>query len=426
MTGDPATAGLEVWMVGGAVRDALLGLPQGDRDFVVVGATPQDMHARGFRQVGRDFPVFLHPHTHEEHAMARAERKSGHGHTGFVVHAAPDVTLEQDLARRDFTINAIARNAAGRYCDPFGGRDDIAARTLRHVGDAFAEDPLRVLRAARFMARLAPLGFTVAEDTLALMQDMAEHGELATLTPERVWQELAKALRSPKPSAFLRSLRQVGALRHVLPEVDALYGVPQRAEYHPEVDTGVHVELVCDMAAQLAPGDDLIGFSALVHDLGKALTPSDELPRHVQHEHRGVAPVRKVAARLKVPSAHAQLAEIVCREHLNVHRLEEMGAAKVLALIERVDGLRKPQRIGQLAVACEADKRGRAGRADVDYPQGRLLQHLHAAAMTVRAEQLPQIAHLQGPAIGQALRRARVAAISTARDDWETGAGTAP
>lgn len=415
MTADPATTGLDSWLVGGAVRDALLGLPVGDRDHVVVGATPQQLLDRGFRQVGRDFPVFLHPHTHDEYALARTERKSGRGYTGFVVHAAPDVTLEADLARRDFTINAIAQAPDGRYCDPFDGRGDIDKRVLRHVGDAFVEDPLRVLRAARFMARLAPHGFTVADETLALMRHMAGSGELAELVPERVWQELVKALRSAAPSAFLQTLRQADALRHVLPEVDALYGVPQRAEYHPEVDTGVHVELVCDMAARLAPGDDLIGFCALTHDLGKALTPADMLPRHIQHEQRGVRPLQHLAQRLKVPTEHRQLAEIVCREHLNVHRLAEMTGAKVLALIERCDGLRKPRRMAQLAIACEADKRGRTGLSEVDYPPGRLLLTLHAAAMTVRADTLPNLQHLQGPAIGTALRKARIAAINAAR-----------
>src|SRR5690348_4347503 len=267
---------MDTYLVGGAVRDRLLGLAEGDRDFVVVGATADAMLAAGYRQVGRDFPVFLHPRTGEEHALARTERKSARGHAGFVVHAEPSVTLEDDLRRRDFTINAIAQRDDGTLVDPFGGVRDIEERVLRHVGDAFVEDPLRVLRAARFMAKLAPLGFAVAPETLALMRDMAAGGELAELAPERVWQELAKALRSAAPSAFLRTLREAGALAAVLPEVDALYGVPQRADYHPEVDTGVHVELVCDMAAALAPDDDLVGFAALVHDLGKALTPEAE------------------------------------------------------------------------------------------------------------------------------------------------------
>ena len=401
------------YLVGGAVRDALLALPPGDRDFVVVGASVDDMLKAGFRQVGRDFPVFLHPVSNEEYALARTERKSARGHTGFVVHADPSVTLEEDLARRDFTINAIAQADDGSLVDPFGGARDIAARVLRHVGEAFVEDPLRVLRAARFMARLAPLGFTIAPETLALMRRMAAGGELAELVPERVWQELAKALRNAAPGAFLRALREADALRAVLPEVDALYGVPQRAEYHPEVDTGVHVELVCDMAAQLAPGDDGIGFAALVHDLGKALTPEDVLPRHLMHETRGVRPVIALSERLKVPAEHRELAVLCCREHLNVHRLDELKPATVHDLIARCDGFRKPARIDRLATVCEADKRGRAGLSHEPYPQGAALRRLHAAALAVRSADVAQ--GLEGPAVGEALRKARIAAIAAAR-----------
>jgi tRNA nucleotidyltransferase (CCA-adding enzyme) len=404
---------MDTYLVGGAVRDRLLGLPPGDRDFVVVGATVEQMRAAGYRQVGRDFPVFLHPDTGEEYALARTERKSARGHTGFVVHADPSVTLEDDLRRRDFTINAIAQRDDGTLVDPFDGARDIEARVLRHVGEAFVEDPLRVLRAARFMARLAPLGFTVAPETLALMRDMAAGGELAELAPERVWQELAKALRSKAPSAFLRTLRDANALVAVLPEVDALYGVPQRAEFHPEIDTGTHIELVCDMAATLAPGDDLVGFAALTHDLGKALTPESELPRHVMHEQRGIAPLLALCERLRVPNEHRELALIACREHLNVHRIDELKPATVHELIARCDGFRKPARIAQLATACEADARGRAGLGDAPYPQAETLRRLHAAALAVRAADVA--AGLEGPAIGEALRKARIAAISAAR-----------
>lgn len=402
------------YLVGGAVRDPLLGLPPGDRDFVVVGATPEAMLDAGFRQVGRDFPVFLHPDTGEEYALARTERKSGQGHAGFVVHASPDVTLIDDLARRDFTLNAIARDeASGELIDPFNGAADIQARVLRHVGPAFVEDPLRVLRAARFMARFASLGFSIAPDTMALMRAMVASGELSTLTPERVWQELARALRTESPSAFLRTLRECGALAVVLPEIDALYGVPQRAEYHPEVDTGLHVEMVCDVAARLAPNDDLIGFAALTHDLGKALTPVDEYPRHVMHEQRGLLPLRSLSDRLKVPNTHRLLAEIACREHLNVHRLFELKDATVLKLLERCDGFRQPARIAQLGIVCEADKRGRAGLGDEPYPQRPELQRLHAAASTVKAVDVA--AGLAGPAVGDAIREARVNAIAQAR-----------
>ncbi|ODU51712.1 multifunctional CCA addition/repair protein [uncultured Aquimonas sp.] len=405
---------MKTYLVGGAVRDALLGLPAGDRDFVVVGASVQQMLDAGYRQVGRDFPVFLHPETGEEHALARTERKSGRGYTGFVVHADPSVTLEDDLRRRDFTINAIARAGDGTLVDPFGGARDIEARVLRHVGDAFVEDPLRVLRAARFMARFAPLGFTVAPETLALMRQMVASGELAELVPERVWQELAKALRAAAPGAFLRTLREADALRAVLPEVDALYGVPQRAEYHPEIDTGLHCELVCDMAARLAPGDDLVGYAALCHDLGKALTPADVLPKHLMHEQRGVAPAIAMSQRLKVPNEHRELAVACCREHLNVHRIAELKAATVHELIARCDGFRKPARIDQLASVCEADARGRAGRGEADYPQADTLRRLHAAAMAVRGADIAAQGVI-GPAFGEALRKARIAAIAAAR-----------
>lgn len=416
------------YLVGGAVRDRLLGLPPGDRDFVVVGETPEAMAARGFRAVGRDFPVFLHPDTGEEHALARTERKSGRGHRGFVVDADPSVTLEEDLARRDFTINAIAQADDGSIVDPHGGARDLQARVLRHVGEAFAEDPLRVLRAARFMARFASHGFRVADETMALMREMVAAGELAELTPERVWQELERALAAERPSAFLRTLRDCGALAVVLPEVDALYGVPQRAEYHPEVDTGVHVELVCDMAARLAPGDTAVGFAALTHDLGKALTPGHVLPKHIGHEGAGLAPLRALCERLKVPAAHRQLAVLACREHLNVHRLFELRDRTVHALLVRCDAFRKPARMQQLATVCEADKRGRTGLEDEPYPQAAELLRLLEAARNVRAADVAREG-LEGPELGAALERARIAAIAAARAGHQSAAdpgGEAP
>jgi len=409
---------MQTYLVGGAIRDRLLGLSPGDRDFVVVGATQEEMLARGFKPVGRDFPVFLHPDTSEEYALARTERKSGRGYRGFVVDADPSVTLEEDLARRDFTINAIAEREDGSLVDPFGGARDVEARVLRHVGPAFVEDPLRVLRAARFMARFAALGFTVAPETQALMREMAASGELSELVPERVWQELMRALASPTPSAFLRTLHDCGALAVVLPEIEALYGVPQRAEYHPEVDTGVHVELVCDMAAQLAPGDALIGFAALVHDLGKALTPEDVLPKHIGHEHAGLAPLRGLCDRLKVPVAHRQLAKLACREHLNVHRLFELRDRTVHELLARCDGFRQPERIAQLAIVCEADKRGRAGLQDRPYPQRAELLRLLEAARAVRAADIAREG-LAGPELGEALAKARIAAIHAVRGKVE-------
>ena len=412
-------AAMKTYLVGGAVRDRLLGLPPGeraagDRDYVVVGETQEAMLARGFKPIGRDFPVFLHPQSGEEYALARTERKSGRGYRGFVVDAAPSVTLEEDLGRRDFTINAIAEDDDGHLIDPHGGARDLDARVLRHVGEAFIEDPLRVLRAARFMARFASLGFAIAPETMQLMRAMVAGGELAALVPERVWQELRRALASERPSAFLRTLHDCGALAVVLPEVDALYGVPQRAEFHPEVDTGVHIELVCDMAAQLAPGDAVIGFAALTHDLGKALTPEHVLPRHIGHEQAGLAPLRGLCDRFKVPTEHRQLAQIACREHLNVHRLFELRDRTVHELLVRCDGFRKPARIKQLAIVCEADKRGRAGLAGCDYPQGRELLRLHAVAAAVRGSEVASEGRA-GPALGEALARARIAAMALAR-----------
>jgi len=405
---------MDIYLVGGAVRDRLLGLPPGDRDWVVVGETPSSMLAAGFKPVGRDFPVFLHPATGEEYALARTERKTAPGYRGFVVHADPSVTLEQDLERRDFTINAIAQRTDGTLVDPFGGARDIAARVLRHVGPAFVEDPLRVLRAARFMARFAPLGFTIAPETLALMRDIAASGELDALVPERTWQELCKALAAEQPSAFLRTLRDAGALRAVLPEVDALYGVPQHPGFHPEVDTGIHQELVSDMAARLAPGDTVVGFAALTHDLGKALTPKDVLPRHIGHEQAGVRPLRALCERMKVPIEHRDLAIIACREHLNVHRFAELRDATVHDLLLRCDAFRKSDRIAKLALACEADKRGRLGSEDAAYPQGEALRRAHAAALKVNARDIATEG-LRGPDVGEALRKARIAAIGAAR-----------
>ncbi|KRG44864.1 2', 3'-cyclic nucleotide 2'-phosphodiesterase [Stenotrophomonas pictorum JCM 9942] len=406
---------MKIYLVGGAVRDALLGLPPGDRDWVVVGSTQAEMEAQGFKAVGRDFPVFLHPRSGEEYALARTERKSGRGYRGFVVDADPSVTLEEDLQRRDFTINAIARDQdSGELVDPWGGVRDIQQRVLRHVGPAFVEDPLRVLRAARFLARFAPLGFTLAPETAALMRQIAESGELEALVPERIWQETRKALTCRQPSTFLRSLHDTGALAVILPELDALYGVPQRAEFHPEIDTGIHQEMVSDMAAQLAPGDDLIGFAALTHDLGKALTPAGQLPRHIMHEQRGLKPLAKLCERLKIPVDHRQLAEAVCREHLNVHRIDELRDATVLELISRCDGFRRPERIAQMALVCECDKRGRLGFEDSDYPQRSTLQRLHAAALAINARDIATEG-LKGPAIGEALAKARIRAIGAAR-----------
>ena len=401
---------MHIYLVGGAVRDKLLNRPVVDHDHVVVGAGPEEMLALGYKPVGKDFPVFLHPQTGEEYALARTERKSGRGYHGFVVHADATVTLEQDLQRRDLTINAIAQDEHGALTDPYQGVRDIEARVLRHVSPAFVEDPVRVLRVARFAARFAPLGFSVADETMALMRQMVRDGEVDHLVPERVWAETRKALSEPQPSAFLRVLREAGALHVLFPEIDALYGVPQRAEFHPEIDTGVHVEMVLDAAAELASGDDLVGFCALVHDLGKALTPADELPRHVGHEHRGVAPLRALAARLKVPTEHATLAELVCREHLNAHRAFELKPATVLKLLNTLDALRRQARLDAFLAACEADKRGRLHHEHDDYPQAGYLREARAAAAAIDAAGFVAQG-LTGPDIGTAMTAARVDAI---------------
>ena len=346
---------MKIYLVGGAVRDALLGRAAGDHDYVVVGATPEKMLALGYQPVGKDFPVFLHPQTKEEYALARSERKTAAGYHGFVFHTDAEVTLEQDLIRRDFTINAIAQDDDGNLIDPFHGRQDIENKILRHVSPAFGEDPVRILRAARFMARFAPLGFRIAPETLVLMRQMVAEGEVDALVSERVWQEMKRALEEPMPSAFLQTLRDCGALKILLPEVDALFGVPQRIEFHPEVDAGLHTQMVCDMAASLAPGDAMFGFAALTHDLGKALSPKDDLPKHIGHEKSGLAPLADVCQRFKVPSDYKDLAEICCREHLNVHRLDELRPGSLHDLIARCDGFRKPERIAQLGLVCEAD-----------------------------------------------------------------------
>ena len=413
-------AAMRIYTVGGAVRDKLLGRPVVDHDHVVVGATPAQLLARGFRPVGKDFPVFLHPDTNEEYALARTERKTGHGYHGFAFHADPEVTLEQDLARRDLTINAMAEDAHGTLIDPYGGARDLAARTLRHVSPAFAEDPVRLLRVARFAARFAPLGFSVAAETLALMRAMVASGEVDHLVPERVWQETRKALAEARPSAFVRVLREAGALAVLFPELDALYGVPQRAEFHPEIDTGTHLEMVLDAAAVLAPGDDLVGFCALTHDLGKALTPPDQWPRHLGHEQRGLAPLQRLCARLKVPSEHAALAALVCREHLNAHRAFELKPATLLKLLLALDALRRPQRLETFLLACMADQRGRLGHAEDAYPQADYLRRARAAAAAVLAE--PFLARgLRGPAIGAAMTQARTQAIAAVKQTNITG-----
>jgi len=402
---------MKTYLVGGAVRDRLLGIAVKDRDYVVVGAVPDDLLRAGYRPVGKDFPVFLHPQTHEEYALARTERKTGRGYHAFAFDTDPSVTLEDDLRRRDLTINAIAEDEHGTLIDPFGGARDLEAKILRHVSPAFAEDPVRVLRVARFAARYAERGFRIAEETLALMRAMVADGEVDHLVPERVWAETQKALTEKTPSAFVRALRECGALRVLFPEIDALYGVPQRAEFHPEIDSGIHTEMVVDMAARLAPGDALIGYSALVHDLGKALTPKDVLPRHIGHEHRGLEPVAAVSTRLKVPSEYAALAQFVCKLHLLAHTALELKPATVLGVFEQLDAFRRPERVEPFLIACEADKRGRLGSSESAYPQGEFLRRAFAAATAIGAKEFVDRG-LHGPAIGEAMRKARIEAIA--------------
>lgn len=402
-------------VVGGAVRDRLLGLSVRDRDWVVVGATPDEMTAAGYLPVGADFPVFLHPETKEEHALARTERKTAPGYRGFVVHAAPDVTLEQDLARRDLTINAMAEAPDGTLVDPFGGARDVAARVLRHVSDAFREDPVRILRVARFAARFAD--FTVAPETMALMREMVASGEVDALVPERVWREVSRGLLEATPSRLLAVLRDSGALARVLPEVDRLYGVPQSAEHHPEVDTGVHLGLVLDMAARL--GAPLaVRFACLGHDLGKGTTPADVLPRHIGHEGRSERLVRALAARLRVDTASRELAELVAREHGNVHRSLDLSAAATVRLLERCDAMRRPARFDELLLACECDARGRAGLAERPYPQAARLRAARDVVAAVDAGAAADAAIARGktgPAIGVAVHHARVDALQASR-----------
>lgn len=412
-------------MVGGAVRDALLGLAVADRDWVVVGSTPEEMVGLGYLPVGRDFPVFLHPHTREEYALARTERNTARGYRGFTIHAAPDVTLEEDLARRDLTINSIAAHAyperaggqfdvdASALIDPYGGQVDIQRKVLRHVTDAFREDPVRILRVARFAARFAD--FSVAPETLDLMQHMVDSGELEGLVAERVWQELARGLMEGTPSRMFGVLRDCRALHTLLPEVDKLWGVPQRAEYHPEIDTGVHLMMVLDMSARLKASLP-VRFACLGHDLGKGTTPLDALPRHIGHEERSVRLLRGVCERLRVPTDCRELADVVAREHGNIHRSSELGAAALVRLLERCDAFRKPQRFADVLLACECDARGRLGLEDSAYPQRERLAQALLAAQAVATDavaQTAQAAGLSGPKIGEMIQAVRVQAVQT-------------
>lgn len=408
---------MDIYLVGGAVRDELLGRPVRERDWVVVGATPEALASRGYQPVGRDFPVFLHPQTREEHALARLERKVAPGYRGFVTEFSPAVTLEQDLARRDLTINAMARSAGGRLIDPFGGRADLERRLLRHVSPAFAEDPVRILRVARFLARFAPLGFTVAPETLALMRHMVDAGEADALVPERVWRELARALDEPAPRAAIDILRRCGALRVVLPEVDALFGVPQRPEWHPEVDTGEHVMLALQIAAARG-APQTVRFAVLAHDLGKALTPREQWPRHHAHETLGLPAIEALCARLRVPQEHRELALLASRFHTHVHRGLELRASTILELLEQGDAFRRPTRFAEFLEVCECDARGRQGFADAPYPQRTRIERALQIARTVTLDAQDREG-LDGAKIGERLRSKRLAALKEKLADPE-------
>ena len=419
---------MQIYMVGGAVRDGLLGRPVSDRDWVVVGATPEQMAALGYLPVGRDFPVFLHPETREEYALARTERKSGRGYRGFVVQTSPDVTLEEDLARRDLTINSIAVSAdqasAGGHFDPYGGARDLQNRVLRHVTDAFREDPVRILRVARFAARFTD--FTIAPETMALMCEMVQAGEADHLVAERVWQELARGLMEEKPSRMFEVLRACGALAVVLPEVDRLWGVPQRADHHPEIDTGIHLMMVLDMAARLqAPL--AVRFACLTHDLGKGTTPVDVLPRHIGHEQRSARLLKALGQRLRVPTDCHELADVVAREHGNIHRSGELGAAALVRLIERCDAIRKPGRFDAILLACECDARGRLGLEESPYPQRARLNAALAAALSVVTSAIAAeaaAAGITGAKVGEMIHAARVQAVAAWLEESAAGART--
>jgi len=403
---------MKVYLVGGAVRDKLLGLAVKDRDYVVVGATPEEMVTQGFKPVGADFPVFLHPQTKAEYALARTERKSGRGYKGFTVYAAPDVTLEEDLQRRDLTINAMAEDEAGNLIDPFHGADDLRAGKLRHVSAAFGEDPVRVLRVARFAARFKNRGFHVAEETYALMRQMVASGEVDHLVAERVWAEFERALGEATPSTFIEVLRACGALARLFPEIDALFGVPQPPEHHPEIDTGVHTLLVLEAAAHLSP-DPCVRFAALTHDLGKGTTPKAELPKHIAHEERGAGLVRGLCQRLRAPNEYRDLAVLVARYHLHCHRALELRPSTLLETLEALDAFRRPERVEKFLSACEADFRGRPGYEDRPYPQPAVFRRAFEAARGVDSAAIA-VAN-PGNDIGEKIRQARIDAVKNDR-----------
>ena len=404
---------MDVYKVGGCIRDKYLNLAIKDQDWVVVGATPDELKQLGYRPVGKDFPVFLHPQTNEEYALARTERKTAPGYTGFEFYAAADVSLEDDLRRRDLTINAMAEDANGNLVDPYNGKADLDNKILRHVSPAFAEDPVRILRVARFAARFADLGFTIADETYALMKKMVTNGEVDALVAERVWQETVNALSEKSPAVFFEVLRKCGALEVIFPEVERLYGVPQPEKHHPEIDTGVHTMMVLTQAARLSD-DPAVRFAALVHDLGKGTTPQDEWPKHIAHEERGVPLVEAMCDRLRVPNNFRELAIIVTRYHLHYHRAAEMRDDTFLETLDKLDAFRRPERFELFLLACEADSRGRPGFEDVDYDQPKIYREAFAAAAKITAQPFVEQG-LQGTDIAEAIKRERIAVIKQVR-----------
>jgi tRNA nucleotidyltransferase (CCA-adding enzyme) len=413
---------MEVYLVGGAVRDQLLGLPVHERDWVVVGARPEDLEREGYMSVGREFPVFLHPQTKEEYALARLERKVAPGYRGFTTQFSPDVTLEEDLKRRDLTINAMAQKSSGEIIDPYNGQKDLNDRVLRHVSEAFVEDPVRILRLARFAARFASLGFTVADETRALMKRMVASGEVGALVPERVWQETDRALGEQRPDVYFETLRDCGALGVIFPEIDALYGVPQPPRWHPEVDTGVHVMLAVRYAAKInAPTS--VRFAVLMHDLGKARTPQDKWPSHKGHEEGGVPLVEALSQRLRVPNGYRELAVLSARHHAVVHRASELRPDTMLKLFEATDAFRRPERFAEMLLVCESDARGRTGLEGNPYPQAAYLQRARDAAAAAATLTDEERAGLQGPAIGEKIRAKRLAAVTAVKAEFGSQLG---
>jgi len=401
---------MKTYLVGGAVRDELLGYPVFERDWVVVGASVEQMLALGYQQVGKDFPVFLHPETKDEHALARTERNTSPGYTGFEVHASPDVTLEEDLIRRDLTINAIAKDEQGNIYDPYNGQADIQSKLLRHISPAFSEDPVRILRVARFAARYAHLGFSVADETIKLMAEMVKNGEADALVAERVWQEFYKALCERNPEAFLQTLRDCGALKIIFPEIDILFGIPQPIEHHPEIDTGVHTIMVLQQATKLST-EPVIRFAALCHDLGKGLTPKENWPNHQGHEASGIKPVQKLCKRLRIPNDFKDLAVLTAEYHLHVHRAFELKKSRLLSTIEKLDGIRKPERYEQFLIACTADSRGRPGYENKEYPEADYYRDALKIIKNVDIQALKD-AGLKGKEMANAIHTARLSALN--------------